>query len=306
MDQKNLPLLRPMLAVSAEPFSSDEYLYEIKWDGYRSLAYLDGGTMLRSRNLAELNSKFPELVGLHQRIKRKPAIVDGEIVVLENGKPSFTGLQSRGRHYDRPAVFIIFDVLYADGKPVMDLPLLARKNILQDMVSPGAEVILSQFVLHDGIEFYNACVDERLEGAVAKKLTGLYLPGRRSSAWKKFRHTKEADLAICGYQPGRAGQGIGSLVLGGNRDGRLVYQGKVGTGLSNREIELLLAKLTRIAAQKATLEVPKEERGRTRWVRPLLVCSVNYLTITAGGCLRHPVYRGLRVDKSPEECPAVQ
>lgn len=306
MDHQNLPLLRPMLAVSAEPFSSNEYLYEIKWDGYRSLAYLDGGTMLCSRNLSELNSKFPELGGLHQRVRRKPAIVDGEIVVLENGKPSFAGLQSRGRHCDRPAVFVAFDVLYADGKPVIDLPLMERKNILQDMVSPGTEVILSQFVLYNGVDFYRACVQERLEGAVAKKLTGLYLPGRRSGAWKKFRHTKEADLVICGYQPGRPGQGIGSLVLGGIRDGRLVYQGKVGTGLSSREIKQLLTELRKIPAQDATLEVPKEESGRTRWVRPLLVCSVNYLTVTAAGCLRHPVYRGLRRDKLPEECPAVQ
>ncbi|MDD3652739.1 MAG: hypothetical protein PHO01_00945 [Desulfotomaculaceae bacterium] len=101
------------------------------------------------------------------------------------------------------------------------------------------------------------------------------------------------------------GQDIGSLVLGRERDDRLVYQGKVGTGLSNREMEALFAELEKIDVQEATLEVPKAERGRTRWVRPQLVCTVKYLTVTAGGSLCHPVYRGLLRDKSPGECPAV-
>jgi ATP-dependent DNA ligase len=124
-DEKTLPLVRPMLAVSSLPFDSGEHLFEIKWDGYRSLAYLDNHTVIPSRNLVDLTEKFPELAGLHRRVKKLPAILDGEIVVFEDGKPSFTGLQARGRtdgikrtdraFAGRPAVFIAFDVLYTDG-----------------------------------------------------------------------------------------------------------------------------------------------------------------------------------------------
>lgn len=315
MKKEQLPLLQPMLAVSAEPFDSADYLYEVKWDGYRGLAYLDGETVIRSRNLIDLSEKFPELAGLHQKVKRQPSILDGEIVVFENGKPSFARLQSRGRMTNagrigqaangRQAVFIAFDVLYVGGRPIVDLPLSKRKEILSEMVSPDGAIILSQFILKDGIDFYNACAGEGLEGAVAKKLDGVYLPGRRSPYWKKFRHTREADLVICGYQPGRGGRGLGSLVLGGKRDGELVYQGKVGTGFSEREADALLDTLRQIEVAVPGMGIPREERRHTRWVHPLLVCSVNYLTTTAEGYLRHPVYRGLRWDKTPEECPAL-
>jgi len=309
MNGENLPVLRPMLAVSSEPFDSAAHLYEIKWDGYRGLAYLDGGTIIRSRNLIDLTGKFPELSSLHNKVLRQPAIIDGEIVVLDQGKPSFAGLQSRGgmagAGRNNPAVFIAFDVLYADGKPVMRQPLAERKKILKKMVLPGDNILLSRYVLGDGVDFYNACVKEGLEGAVAKNLDSVYLPGRRSTYWKKFRHVREADLVICGYQPGRNGRGLGSLVLGGKKDGKMVFQGKVGTGFSRREAGVLLEGLRKIETVEAPLDIPANERGRARWVRPLLVCSVEYLTTTAGGYLRHPVYRGLRWDKSPGECPAV-
>lgn len=315
MTKGTLPLLRPMLAVSSEPFDSAGHLFEVKWDGYRSLAYLEGRTVLRSRNLLDLSVKFPELAGLHGKVKRMPAILDGEIVVFENGRPSFAGIQARGRMNDlkrigrtaveRPAVFITFDILYCRGKSVMELPLGERKKFLEDMVEPGEELIVSQFILRDGRDFYDACVKEGLEGVVAKKLDSVYLPGRRSTYWQKFRHTKEAALVICGYQQGTAGRNLGSLVLGGYREGKLVYQGKVGTGFSDREAEALLEGLCKLEVAEETLVVPKEEKRRTRWVKPLLVCSVDYLTTTAEGYLRHPVYRGIRWDKSPDECPAV-
>lgn len=315
MTTGTLPILRPMLAVSSQPFDSAGHLFEVKWDGYRSLAYLEGRTVLRSRNLIDLTGKFPELSGMHQKVKQMPAILDGEIVVFEKGRPSFAGIQSRGRMNDlkrigrtsveRPAIFIAFDILYSGGKPVMELPLGERKELLKNMVESGEELIVSQFVLRDGRDFYDACVKEGLEGVMAKKLDGIYLPGRRSAYWQKFRHTREADLVICGYQYGTAGRNLGSLVLGGYRERKLVYQGKVGTGFGEREAGALLEGLRKLEVTEETLVVPREEKRRTRWVQPLLVCSVEYLTTTAEGYLRHPVYRGIRWDKSPDECPAV-
>lgn len=306
MPAAHLPLLRPMLAVGSKPFDSAAHLYEIKWDGYRGLIYLDGGTVIRSRNLIDLSAKFPELAGLHHRVRRQPAIIDGEIVMPEQGKPSFAGLQARGgAGRPKPAVFIAFDVLYAGGVPVLGQPLRERKKLLEQMVLPDDYILLSRYVVGNGVGFYQACVEAGLEGAVAKSLDSVYLPGRRSAQWKKFRHVREADLVICGYQPGRNGLGLGALVLGGNKDGRLVFQGKVGTGFSRREAGALLAGLRQIETPEAPLDIPAPERGRVRWVRPLLVCAVQYLTATAGGYLRHPVYRGLRWDKAPGECPAI-
>jgi bifunctional non-homologous end joining protein LigD/DNA ligase-1 len=262
-----------------------------------------------------MTGKFPELAGLQEKVKRLPAILDGEIVVFEGRKPSFAGLQSRGRMNDlkrigrasmeRPAVFIAFDVLYSAGESIMNMPLLDRKKILEAVVVPGEEIVVSQFVQKTGRDFYGACVKEGLEGVMAKKMDGPYLPGRRSSLWQKFRYVREADLVICGYQPGTAGRRLASLVLGGNREGRLVYQGKVGTGFDNREAGALLEGLRKLEVDEETLVVPGEEKRRIRWVRPLLVCSVEYLTTTAEGCLRHPVYKRIRWDKPPGECPAL-
>ncbi len=311
-----LPLLRPMLAVSADPFDSTGHIFEVKWDGYRCLSYLEGGaTVLWSRNLINLTGKFPELSWLHQRVKQTPAVLDGEIVVFDSGKPSFAGLQSRGRMNDLkrigrtssecPAVFIAFDVLYAGAKSVMELALEKRKELLADMVDSGDEIYVSQYITEKGREFYNACVKQGLEGAVAKKLGSVYLPGRRSSYWQKFRHTREAELVICGYQYQASGRKLGSLVLGGYRDGALVYQGKVGTGFSERESEVLLEGLHKLEVDVGPVPVPREEKRRTKFVRPLLVCSIEYLTTTGEGYLRHPVYRGIRWDKNPEECGVV-
>lgn len=316
MTTEKLPLIRPMLAVNAQPFDSDEHLFEVKWDGYRCLAYLDAETVLRSRNLIDLTAKFPELDGLHEKVNRRPAILDGEIVVLDQGKPSFSMLQSRGRMGDlkriglasveRPAVFIAFDILYCNGMSVLERPLMDRKKLLEETVETGEELDLSQFILRDGRDFFAACVKEGLEGVMAKKMDAIYLPGHRCAYWQKFRYTREADLVICGYQCGTAGRTLGSLVLGGQRDGKLVYQGKVGTGFSEREAAALLEGLHKLEVPEVTLHVPGAEKRRTKWVRPLLVCAVGYLTTTAEGYLRHPVYKGLRWDKSPEECLAVK
>ncbi len=310
-----LPLLRPMLSISSAPFDSAGHLYEVKWDGYRCLAYLENGTVLMSRNGVDITGKFPELAGLCNRVKRLPAVLDGEIVVFEEGRPSFARLQSRGRmngpectgraSLKRPAVYVVFDVLYSDGENVMGLPLTDRKELLEDTTIPGGELAISQYIIQQGRDFFEACVGKGLEGVVAKKLDSVYLPGRRSTYWQKFRNTKEADLVICGYQYGLGGRKLGSLVLGGYRGGELVYQGKVGTGFNEQEADILLEGLQKLEIRAETLAVPREEKRGTRWVQPALVCSVNYLTITAGGCLRHPVYRGVRWDKSPQECQAV-
>lgn len=317
-----LPLLQPMLAVKSGPFDSPDYLFEIKWDGYRGLAYLGSGkqnseslTTLWSRNQVNLTGTFPELSKLHQRVKKLPAIIDGEIVVLgEGGKPSFAGLQSRARGLTRvktpppnlAAVFIAFDVLYAGGKRLLETPLEERKAALEEMLLPGPEMILSGHVLQRGLDYYQACTSQGLEGVVAKRLGSPYLPGRRSQHWKKIRHTLQADLIICGYQTGKGGRALGSLVLGAMEGGKIIYQGKVGTGFTVKEASILLEHLGKIEAPGPVMEVPRQEAKKIVWVQPVLVCQVQFLTTTAEGYLRHPVYQGLRWDKGPGECRRVE
>ncbi|OAT83579.1 non-homologous end-joining DNA ligase [Desulfotomaculum copahuensis] len=308
----SLPLFKPMLAVSAAPFDHPEYLYEVKWDGYRALAYLDGDTRLYSRNRRELTAAFPELTGLHRFVDGQAAILDGEIIVPVDGLPSFNALQSRGRLTDplkirrlareSPALYVVFDLLYMHGRSVMDEPLIRRRELLAAILIPGAPAVVSDFVTGDGCAFMAACVSRGLEGVVAKALYGPYRPGMRSRYWCKFRHTREADLIICGYQPGRGGRQLGALVLGGCREGRLVYAGKVGTGFDRAEEGRLLAVLNPLAVPRPLLSLPARESRRTRWVKPVLVCVVEYLALTAEGLLRHPVYRGLRCDKDWPEC----
>jgi len=246
MDEK-IPLLKPMLAVKSNPFDSEEYLFEVKWDGYRAMIYLDSGAIqIRSRNQKDITGVFPELGNIHLRVNSLPALLDGEIVVMAGGKPSFGALQARGRLADphrirrasimSPALFLAFDILYVSGSSILEETLIRRKEILSGLVSGDSSLVLSQYITGSGILFAKAALDQGLEGIVAKALESPYLPGKRSSYWKKIRHTKEADLVICGYRPGKGGRRLGSLLLCGFKKERPVYMGKVGTGFS-REVE---------------------------------------------------------------------
>jgi ATP-dependent DNA ligase len=172
------------------------------------------------------------------------------------------------------------------------------------MVVGGSNLIVSKFIYENGIKFFQACVSKGLEGVVGKKIDSVYLPGRRSSYWKKICGAREADLLICGFQYGKSGRGLGSLLLGGVREGKIIYQGRVGSGFDDREADALLEALHKIKVAEEKVIVPKEEKKKTSWVEPFLVCRVEYLNITSDGRLRHPVYRGIRWEKKPEECTA--
>lgn len=308
-----LPLLKPMLAVPSQPFDHPEYLFEVKWDGYRCLAYLDRWeTRLISRNQKDITATFPDLSELHRQVKDAPLVLDGEIIVMYRGLPSFDELQARAKlaspervfraAQKAPATYIAFDLLYRRGEPLLDRPLYARREQLQAVLEPGGHIFISEQVIREGVFFYRACVEKGLEGVVGKRYDGRYLPGQRSPLWKKVRCTREADLVICGYRRGRGGRLLGALLLGA-WDGRgFVYQGMVGTGFTREEERELLQKLAALQVEKPLLtSVPPAGAGNV-WVRPELVCRVAYLSLTRRGLLRHPVYKGLRTDKSPAQC----
>lgn len=307
-----LPLLKPMLAITGEPFDSPDFLFEVKWDGIRCLAYLTEETVLYSRNGNDITHRYPELSGLHCKLAGGPMILDGEIVVFEGDKPSFHRLLTRNRMTSNfricqaalqyPAVLMVFDLLYYQGESRLNMPLRDRKKLLAEVVVPNANLRLSEYIQNDGIEFYKAICGLELEGMIAKQLDSLYLPGKRSHCWHKIKRIQEEDLVICGYTRGTGQrQSLGALILGGYRGDRLVYAGLVGSGLSQAGVEEIKQLLEPLSREQSPLEhfpvLPQ-----AHWVEPELVCTVKFLERTEGGEIRHSSFTGLRLDKEPEEC----
>jgi len=302
-----------MLAVSADPFDDPDYVFEVKWDGYRCLAYLEAGTAtLFSRNLKNITPHFPDLGDMYRQAQKTSVILDGEIIVLRDGQPSFAALQSRARLTDSqkiswaaqsmPALYMAFDILYCQGNSLLDFPLSDRFEELKAVVGPNRLIVVSDGVRGAGISFFRACVGRGLEGMMAKRMDSRYLPGTRSPLWKKIRATREADLVICGYRSGQGSRRLGSLVMGAWNGKEFIYQGLVGTGIDRVAEEALLIKLAAISSRHKSLEAAELAGRSVHWVMPDMVCRVEYLALTGQGLLRHPVYRGLRSDKKPREC----
>ena len=335
--------IRPMLAVPAEPFDSPDYLFELKWDGLRALAFLDGGTRLQSRNLREISAQYPELTSLYRQVKKPGTILDGEIIALEDGKPSFERLTSRMHTTspqgirrgmrENPVLYVAFDLLYYDGRSLLQEPCQKRQELLQAAVTPGDSLLLSTGLPEQGKELFRLAAERGLEGVMGKEKNSPYLPGKRSPFWKKIRVTRSAPFVICGYTTNPAGRrDLSALILGayagGGRDRILLPCGLVGAGLSQEEIDHLLSLLRPLARKTPPFARdrfsssvsnfsfaggglplaggPPRKAGTGRpqvhWVRPELVCEVEYLEITASGQLRHPLYRGLRPETDPAAC----
>lgn len=310
-----------MLAEPApEPFDSDEHLFEPKWDGYRCLAFLDRdafprrGMMLQSRRGADLTARFPELAALGARPWRR-TILDGELLALRGGRADFYGLARRlglpdaaGAAPPEAVVLVVFDMLMERGEELVRLPLVERRARLERCLreAGAAGLALSPAVAGCGRALYRLALAHGLEGVVAKRASSPYLPGRRSPDWLKVRRRQELDCVIGGVAPG-AVAGFGSFLVGAyadpgarRRGEPLRYLGHVGSGLGAAEVARVLARL-RPRATPPFAEVPRE-RAQALWVEPELVCRVEFQEITPAGRLRHPVYRGLREDKSPDEC----
>jgi bifunctional non-homologous end joining protein LigD len=301
-----------MLAQTAKtPFSSADWLFEIKWDGIRAISYVDQRLSVRSRNDKELRYNFPELEELSTLARR--TVLDGEIVILKNGKPDFQILLERNRSVSpqsikfmtskSPALYIVFDILEKDDEPLLDIPLNERKKLLKEHVREGKNVILAESVEEHGKAYYEATLKQGLEGVIAKKKNSRYEPGVRSENWLKIKRLLTCDCAVFGYTEGEGSrvQTFGALILGLYHREQPVFVGKVGTGFSQNEMELLLETFGRLKVGNETLrgvDVPE----KITWLRPELVCEVVYQSVTKDGRLRMPRYHGLRTDKPPREC----
>lgn len=311
----------PMLATAIEkPFDNPEWLFEIKWDGYRAVAFIDDGRVrFVSRNQNDLTAQFPELGTLPRFIKARRAIFDGEIVALdEEGRPSFSLMQQRtgfrpgkpriGHRDGVPVIYYAFDLLYLDGFDLRRVALERRKELLQEHLVPSDIVRFSDHYPEKGLALFEAAKQKGLEGILAKRRTSLY-DETRSREWLKIKITRRQECVVGGYtNPEGSRVYLGSLVLGlYDKQGHLIHVGQVGTGFDQRSLRDVFAELQPLATNKNPFYGEIGGLRVVHFVRPKLVAEIKFSewtheTTEGGPKLRAPVFLGLRADKAAEEC----
>ncbi len=283
-----------------------DWLFEVKWDGYRALAYVrQSEVALLSRNGKDLTARFATVAKeISKAVKTPNAVLDGEVCALdEQGRSSFSAMQQG----TGTLVYYAFDVLEIDGEPVVDLPLLERRARLERLLDRRNRTVRLSESFDDGEALFRAAGEQGLEGIVAKRADSRYVQGKRTRHWLKLKTHGRQEFAIAGYTRGagrRAGT-FGSLVLAVNSGEGLEYVGNVGTGFDDREIRRLLALLKPLERKQSPFRVvpklPRVKKADVVWVEPELVCEVEFSEFTHDGRLRQPSYRGLREDKAAGE-----
>jgi bifunctional non-homologous end joining protein LigD len=305
-------LIQPMAATLTDaPPRGEDWLFEIKWDGVRAIAFVDKEEVrLQSRSGLRCERQYPELAAIHHDIAARQAVLDGEIAVLDkNGVARFHLIQPRIANADpnavgrltrsTPVVYFVFDLLYLDGYDLRGAPLAERRKALEAIVTPGPLLRISEAFSEGGAEMLEAARAHGLEGIVAKRASSVYEP-RRSREWLKLKIHGEQELIIGGYTAPQGGRDrFGALVLGVYEDDRLQWAGNVGTGFDRKLLEDVYARLQPLAVAECPFaERPKPSRGVT-WVKPELACEVKFSDWTQDGRLRAPVFQGLRTDVIP-------
>ncbi|MDX6447058.1 MAG: bifunctional non-ous end joining protein LigD [Blastocatellia bacterium] len=306
-------IIHPMLATLVdEPFSDPEWIFETKWDGFRSICFVKNGkSRFVSRSQIEMTPQYPELAGVAEQLDAEEAILDGEIVALDkDGMPRFQLLQPRvGRKSGIEAlrgqghiVYYVFDCLYVDGCDLTSCPVVERKEVLERILKPANFIKLSEHIVGDGKAFFKQIEKFELEGMIAKRAASPYVP-RRSRDWLKVKTVKRSEVVIGGYtQPRGSRSHFGALVVGLYRGQDLHYVAHVGGGFNQRS----LAEIYKLMLPLKTKASPFVDAPKTnepvQWIKPKLVGEVKFSEWTAEHRLRHPVFIGLREDKKPEDC----
>ncbi len=308
--------ISPMLAETSEPFDSSDFCFEPKWDGLRSIAYvLDGKVEFQNRNLVMVTKSYPELKEIHRNIKSESAVLDGEIVILEDGLPSFETLQNRFGVNDPvqakllaskiPATYIAFDILHLNGKDLIDRPLAYRRKKLARIIKDGPHILLSQYVPEKGKSYFRRAVQLGFEGMMAKKNDSSYQIGMRSRDWLKVKQIKTLDCIVAGYTRGTGGRSstFGALVLAAyDRKKNLIHLGNVGTGFTDDSLKRIMKILKPRETKSKT--IPGEVKAPTpiKWVKPELVAEVGFMSMTKDKKLRFPRFIKLRPDGNLSDC----
>ena len=296
-----------MLAtLSDKPFDDDDWLFEIKWDGYRGICTIDerGKMKLISRNGLDLLAKFPDMEDLAQAFSSVPIVVDGEIVSLDKkGRSDFQRLQYSGK--ERVALtYVAFDVLYADGQDLRKRPLDERKALLERLIADETLVMYSKHIVGKGTKLYEQAKRNDLEGIIAKKRASTYQE-RRSRDWLKIKAQFEQEFVIGGWtEPKGSRSGFGALLLGVYEDKKLRYVGSVGTGFSSKLLGEIYARLQKLERKTSPFVNEVIANAPVHFTKPELVAEVRFTEWTRERYLRQPAYLGLREDKDPKEVVA--
>ena len=316
--------IHPMLAVLAADLPSDppQWAFEYKWDGVRALAYHDPAQKLwriESRNLLDITRRYPELNALREALGQRSAILDGEVVALDDAdRPSFARLQRRMHVNDPvqiarlvrevPILYVLFDLLHLDGRSLMDQPYSDRRAALEALTLSGPTWLVTPAHVGRGAEMLEAARQNALEGIIAKRIDSAYQAGRRSPAWLKIKIVQRQEFVIGGWtgeSTGLAGR-IGTMLLGYyGPDGNLHYAGHVGTGLSAADHPPLIRQFEKLAAAKSPFveKLPAARRGgmKIHFLKPQLVAEVEYRRWPDGGLVQQASFKGLRRDKPAKQ-----
>lgn len=295
-----------MQAASAEaPFSSPEYVFEVKWDGLRCILFRDpeGRVRLQDRALKDITADLPEVVAAAKRVP-PGSVIDGEVVATDSdGRPDYTRLRRRlaagaAAKDEIPTAFLAFDALYLEGRPLARQPLIRRRGRLGKAVEGGGHIFVPAHIENDGVELFEACLERGLEGVVAKHVQSPYVPGQRSPFWLKVKAVKSDDFVVIGWIGERP---FDALVVAYQEDGRLLPCGTVGGGYDDQARPALVQRLADLATDESPLEPSAIMTRPVHWVRPELVVSIRYSEWSPDGTLRFPIFNGVRADVLPAE-----
>jgi bifunctional non-homologous end joining protein LigD len=308
--------IKPMLATLVdEPFDDPDWVYEVKWDGYRALAFVNKGEVeLVSRNNKDFGQRFYPIYKILKGWKIN-AVVDGEILVLdEKGISNFSDLQNWRSEADGELVFYVFDILWYDGKDLMGLPLVQRQAVLKDILPTNDDRIrLSKVFKAGGTEFFNAAEKMGLEGIMAKRAESAYIPDFRTKEWLKIKISKRQEVIIAGYTKNQdTAKQFSSLLLAVYENGGLQYVGKVGTGFSDKVQKEMMTLFKPLITEKSPFSSvpdvnkpsrfrPNPPKAKATWLKPELVCEVAFSEVTSDGVFRHPSFQGMRLDKKAKD-----
>jgi bifunctional non-homologous end joining protein LigD len=303
--------VQPMLAsLTDKPFDATGWIYEIKWDGYRALAYLNSNsTDLLSRNNKSFNEKF---YPLHAALAETGinAVFDGEVIVAdENGTANFGNLQNWRSEADGSLIYYVFDILWYEGYDLCNLPLSERRNILKAVLPEHDSLMLSNDFETSGTEFFSAAEQMGLEGIMAKRAESLYVPGARTTDWLKIKTSLRHEVVIGGYTKNEGtAKSFSSLLVGVFDKGKLVYTGKIGTGFNDKTQKEMMKLFEPLVIKSSAFDIepdinkpsrfrPNPPKAAAVWLKPELVCEVSYREMTSDGVMRHPSFEGMRADK---------
>jgi bifunctional non-homologous end joining protein LigD len=282
-------------AIGNLPADDENWAYEIKWDGYRTLAFVDNGaTRLQSSNLLDVTAKYPELAELSDSVNATSAIIDGELVVLDpDGRPSFELMQQHATQ----VAYYVFDVLSIDGHETIGLPYEQRRELVGGLVESGSNWMVPSHRIGDGAALVAATVERGLEGVMAKRLGSTYQPGKRTPNWRKVKNRRTVEIVIGGYTPGTGNRSstFGALLVGVVEPGGLRFAGGVGTGFNQRTLAELSSRLSALRSNTCPFitQPPREYSRDAMWVRPELRASVEIAEFTNEGYVRHSSFTGL-------------